>query len=128
MRDAGVDLVDIFTGGNVATADILVGSGYQTQFPERVKKEAGITSGAVGIITAPIQAERILRTGQADLVLLARELLRDPNWPLHAADELRTETPWPPQYARATAHKMPMRRSVNYGDAQSQRARLRLLR
>ncbi|PUA19988.1 NADH:flavin oxidoreductase/NADH oxidase [Glaciimonas sp. PCH181] len=116
FREAGVDLVDISSGGNVATAEIPVGPGYQTQFAERVKKEAGIPSGAVGMITEPIQAEHILRTGQADLVLLARELLRDPNWPLHAAEELRAETPWPPQYARATSRKMPIRPSINYGD------------
>ncbi|MGS0742355.1 NADH:flavin oxidoreductase/NADH oxidase [Glaciimonas sp. GG7] len=117
LREAGVDLVDISTGGNAANAEIPVGPGYQTQFAERVKKEAGIASGTVGMITAPIQAEHILRTEQADLVLLARELLRDPNWPLHAADALRADTPWPPQYARATSRKMPLRPSIHYGDA-----------
>ncbi|KAF3998049.1 NADH:flavin oxidoreductase/NADH oxidase [Glaciimonas immobilis] len=116
LRDAGVDLVDISTGGNAAKAEIPVGPGYQTQFAARVKKEAGIASGAVGMITAPIQAEHILRTEQADLVLLARELLRNPNWPLHAADALHAETPWPPQYARATSRKMPLRPSIDYGD------------
>lgn len=116
LKAAGVDLVDISTGGNAANAVIPVGPGYQTQFAARVKKEAGIASGAVGMITDPIQAEHILRTEQADLVLLARELLRNPNWPLHAADALRAETPWPPQYARATSRKMPLRPSIDYGD------------
>lgn len=116
LRKAGVDLVDISTGGNAANAVIPVGPGYQTQFAARVKKEAGIASGAVGMITEPIQAEHILRTEQADLILLARELLRNPNWPLHAADALRAETPWPPQYARATSRKMPIRPSIDYGD------------
>ncbi|MDU2613091.1 MAG: oxidoreductase, partial [Pseudomonas aeruginosa] len=96
-----------------ANAEIPVGPGYQTEFAERVKKEAGIASGTVGMITEPVQAEHILRTGQADLILLARELLRDPYWPLHAADELRNEQmPWPPQYLRAAHRSTPPRKSL----------------
>jgi 2,4-dienoyl-CoA reductase-like NADH-dependent reductase (Old Yellow Enzyme family) len=80
---------------------IPVGPGYQTPFSERIRKESGIATGAVGFIRSAFQAEHILRTEQADLVILARELLRDPYWPLHAARELGTETHWPPQYERA---------------------------
>ncbi len=113
LRTAGVDLVDVSSGGNIL-ANIPVGPGYQTQFAERVRKEADIPSGAVGMITSAIQAEHILHTGQADLVLLARELLRDPYWPLHAANELNDLTSWPPQYARATSRKMPIRPDVDF--------------
>lgn len=116
LRQIGVDLIDVSSGGNVATVDIPVGPGYQTQFASRVKNEAGIASGTVGMITDPGQAEHVLRTEQADLVLMARELLRDPYWPLHAADALHEVTPWPPQYSRATPHKMPQRKTVDYGN------------
>jgi 2,4-dienoyl-CoA reductase-like NADH-dependent reductase (Old Yellow Enzyme family) len=116
LRDAGVDLVDVSSGGNVATAAIPAGPGYQTAFAARVKHEAGIATGAVGMITNAAQAEHVLRTGQADLVLLARELLRDPYWPLHAADELKENIAWPPQYVRAASSKTPLRESVDYGD------------
>ncbi len=103
VRHLGVDLIDCSSGGNVdpALVTIPVGPGYQTPFAERIRKEAGILSGAVGMITSAHQAEHVLRTRQADLVLLARELLRDPYWPLHAARELHAEAAWPPQYARA---------------------------
>ncbi|HUX22612.1 MAG TPA: oxidoreductase, partial [Spirochaetia bacterium] len=86
---------------NVASAKIPIGPGYQSRFAERVRSEAGIATSAVGMITSPQQADHILRTGQADLVTLARELLRDPYWPLRAATELRAQTPWPNQYLRA---------------------------
>jgi 2,4-dienoyl-CoA reductase-like NADH-dependent reductase (Old Yellow Enzyme family) len=101
VGELGVDLVDVSSGGNVATAQVPVGPGYQAAFAERVRREARIATGAVGMITAPEQAEHALRSGQADLVLLARELLRDPHWPLHAAERLRVEGPWPRQYLRA---------------------------
>lgn len=103
VRNLGVDLIDCSSGGNVDPADVTipVGPGYQTPFAERIRKEAGILTGAVGLITSAHQAEHILRTWQADLVLLARELLRDPYWPLHAARELHADVTWPPQYARA---------------------------
>jgi 2,4-dienoyl-CoA reductase-like NADH-dependent reductase (Old Yellow Enzyme family) len=102
LRDEGVDLVDTSTGGNVG-ADIPVGPGYQVPFAARVRREAGIASGAVGMITEPKQAEEILAEGSADVVLLARELLREPHWPLRAAYELgETGTDlWPVQYRRA---------------------------
>lgn len=97
----GVDLIDVSSGGNVATAKIPVGAGYQVAFAERVRREAGIHSAAVGMITSPQQADTIVRTGQADMVFMARELLRHPHWPLHAARELHRDIAWPPQYERA---------------------------
>lgn len=115
LRELGVDLVDVSTGGNLPSAAIPVGPGYQTSFAARVKAEAGIATGTVGMITEAIQAEHVLRTGQADLVLLARELLRDPYWPLHAAQQLREDVAWPPQYVRAASSKTPLRPEVRYG-------------
>jgi len=96
----GVDLVDCSSGGLVATAKVPVGPGYQVGFAERLKREAGIKTGAVGMITSPEQAEQVVALGHADLVLLARELLRDPYWPLHAATRLGAKIDWPPQYLR----------------------------
>lgn len=101
LKSLGVDLIDCSSGGNVAGAKIPLGSGYQTGFAARIRQEADVLTGAVGLITAPAQADTIVRTGQADMVLLARELLRDPHWPLRAAKELGQEIPVPPQYARA---------------------------
>ena len=101
LKALGVDLVDCSSGGLVADAKITVGPGYQTPFAAAIRQETGIATGAVGMITAPAQAEHIVATGQADAVLLARELLRDPYWPLHAAHELRAEAEWPVQYERA---------------------------
>ncbi len=80
---------------------IPVGPGYQTQFAERIRRLAEIATGSVGMITSPQQADTIIRTGQADAVLLAREFLRDPYWPLHAARALHQKIAWPPQYDRA---------------------------
>ncbi|CAN5915790.1 NADH:flavin oxidoreductase/NADH oxidase [soil metagenome] len=97
----GVDLVDASSGGNVAGATIPVGPGYQVQFAERIRRDAGVATGAVGLITDPHQAEEIIRSGKADLVILARQLLRDPHWPLHAASVLGADVTWPPQYERA---------------------------
>ena len=101
LKPLGVDLTDCSSGGNVAGATIPVGPGYQTGFAEQIRREAGILTGAVGMITSPVQADHIIRTGQADIVLLARELLRDPYWPCLAAKELRQPIPAPPQYERA---------------------------
>ncbi len=101
LREHDVDLVDVSSGGNVPSAPIPVGAGYQTPLAAAVRAGAGIATGAVGLITAPEQADTIVRTGQADLVLLARELLRDPYWPLHAARALHRRAPVPDQYARA---------------------------
>ncbi|UIN20258.1 NADH:flavin oxidoreductase/NADH oxidase [Herbaspirillum frisingense] len=115
LRELGVDLVDVSSGGNLPSAPIPVGPGYQTGFAARVKVEAGIATGTVGMITDAIQAEHVLRTGQADLVLLARELLRDPYWPMQAAQQLREDIAWPPQYVRAASSKTPLRPDVQYG-------------
>lgn len=101
LKNKGVDVIDASTGGNVANAKIPVGPGYQVSFAERIKQETGITTAAVGLITTASQAEQILTTGQADLILLAREFLRDPYFPLHAAHHLGDELAWPVQYERA---------------------------
>jgi len=97
----GVDLIDCSSGGNVAKANIPLGPGYQVQFAEKIRQEAGILTGAVGMITEPAQADAIIRQGQADLVLLAREFLREPYWPIKAAKELGVPIHVPDQYARA---------------------------
>jgi 2,4-dienoyl-CoA reductase-like NADH-dependent reductase (Old Yellow Enzyme family) len=103
LKEHGVDLIDCSSGGNVSGATIPTGPGYQVPFAERIRSEAGIATGAVGQITSAPQADQIVRTGQADMVLLARQMLRDPYWPLHAADELGEAVTWPPQYLRAAA-------------------------
>ena len=100
----GVDLIDCSSGGTVAKAQIPIGPGYQTEFAERILRDTGIRTGAVGMITDPAQADHIIRTGQADLVFLAREFLRDPYWPLRAARELGQPETWPAQYLRAAPH------------------------
>lgn len=97
----GIDLIDCSSGGNVAAAKIPIGPGYQTHFAERIRREANVLTGAVGMITDPTQAEHIVFTGQADAVLVARELLRDPYFPMRAARELGQEIAWPAQYLRA---------------------------
>lgn len=101
LRDRGVDLIDVSSAGNVATAQVPVGPAYQVPFAEAIRRETGILTGAVGMITDPAQAATILRTGQADLVIIAREFLRDPYWPLHAAAALDVPASWPVQYLRA---------------------------
>ena len=101
LKPLGVDLIDTSTGGNVPHAKIPVGPGYQVQFAEQIKRDTGVLTGAVGMITDPHQADGIIREGQADLVLLARELLRDPYWPRRAAKELGAEIAAPVQYGRA---------------------------
>jgi 2,4-dienoyl-CoA reductase-like NADH-dependent reductase (Old Yellow Enzyme family) len=100
LKDKGVDLVDCSTGGNVAGAKIPIGPGYQVQFAESVGK-TGVLTGAVGMITEPQQADEIIRSGKADVVLLAREMLRDPHFALRAAHVLGYEVKWPLQYERA---------------------------
>jgi 2,4-dienoyl-CoA reductase-like NADH-dependent reductase (Old Yellow Enzyme family) len=109
LRERGVDVVDCSSGGNVATAEIPLGPGYQTPFAAQIRKGADIATGTVGLITSPEQADHVIRTGQADCVLLARELLRDPYWPLRAARELGHATPWPVQYLRAAPKDTPAR-------------------
>jgi 2,4-dienoyl-CoA reductase-like NADH-dependent reductase (Old Yellow Enzyme family) len=101
LKALGVDLVDCSSGGLVPHARVPAGPGYQVPFAERIRREAEIPTGAVGLITEPAQAEDIIRKGQADLVLLAREMLRDPYWPLRAARVLDQPTSWPAQYLRA---------------------------
>ncbi|RAJ94543.1 2,4-dienoyl-CoA reductase-like NADH-dependent reductase (Old Yellow Enzyme family) [Larkinella arboricola] len=101
LKEKGVDVIDCSTGGNVAGAKIPLGPGYQVQFAEKVKKETGILTGAVGLITTAEQANEIITSGRADFILLAREFLRDPYFPMHAAQELGAEIKWPSQYERA---------------------------
>jgi 2,4-dienoyl-CoA reductase-like NADH-dependent reductase (Old Yellow Enzyme family) len=102
LKKKGVDLIDCSSGGLVPAQKIAAGPGYQVGFSERIRRETGILTGAVGGITDPVQAETILATGQADLVSMARQMLRDPYFPLHAADELRYyDIHWPLQYERA---------------------------
>ena len=102
VKPLGVDLVDCSSGAMVPWAKIPVAPGFQVSFAEQIRREANILTGAVGLITEPAQADAIVRSGQADLVLLARELLRDPYWPMHAAKALGAElTGSPDQYHRA---------------------------
>lgn len=97
----GVDLIDCSSGAAVPHVKIPVGPGYQVPFAERIRKESGIATGAVGMITEPAQANEIVTSGKADIVLLARQFLREPYWPQRAAAELGGEVDWPPQYGRA---------------------------
>jgi 2,4-dienoyl-CoA reductase-like NADH-dependent reductase (Old Yellow Enzyme family) len=97
----GVDLVDCSSGGLLPRVAIPVGAGYQVPFAERIRRDTGMRTAAVGLITEPEQAEAIIRLGQADLVMLGRLLLRKPYWPLHAARVLGQEVAWPVQYGRA---------------------------
>jgi len=105
----GVDLVDCSSGGNVPGARIPLGPGYQVPFAEQIRREAGVATGAVGLITSAEQADDIISSGRADCVLLARELLRDPYWPLHAAQALGRPHAWPVQYLRAAPPDSPSR-------------------
>jgi 2,4-dienoyl-CoA reductase-like NADH-dependent reductase (Old Yellow Enzyme family) len=101
LAQRGVDLIDCSSGGNVATASIPLRPAYQTRFAEGVRQATGLLTGAVGLISSPELAEEIVANGRADVVLMARELLRDPYWPLHAAKALAAEIGWPTQYLRA---------------------------
>jgi 2,4-dienoyl-CoA reductase-like NADH-dependent reductase (Old Yellow Enzyme family) len=103
LKTKKVDLIDCSSGGNVADAKITVGANYQVSFAESIRKEAEMLTAAVGMITEPMQADAIVRSGQADMVLLGREMLRDPQWPLRAAQTLRqtAQVRVPPQYDRA---------------------------
>jgi len=101
LREAGVDLVDCSSGGLAAHAKLTPAPGYQVPFAAAIRAGAGIATGAVGMITEPAQAEAIVADGRADVVLLARALLRDPYWALHAAHALGVDLPWPVQYLRA---------------------------
>jgi len=101
LKGLAVDLIDCSSGGVLAKAAIPVGAGYQVPFAERIRRDADIMTGAVGMITTAQQADTIVRGGQADAVFLARELLRDPYFPLRAASELHQDITWPNQYLRA---------------------------
>jgi 2,4-dienoyl-CoA reductase-like NADH-dependent reductase (Old Yellow Enzyme family) len=119
LKELGIDLVDCSSGGTVPHADIPVGPGYQTAFAEQIRREAGIMTGAVGMITSPVQAEHIIATGQADAVIIAREFLRDPYWPLRAARELDQPISWPVQYLRAAPRGAQARVPVNLKNLES---------
>jgi 2,4-dienoyl-CoA reductase-like NADH-dependent reductase (Old Yellow Enzyme family) len=110
LRELGVDLIDVSSGGAVEHQKIAIGPGYQVPFAERIRADARIATGAVGLITEPEQADAIVASGQADLVLLARELLRDPYFPLRAAAALGAEGSWPVQYERAAVRRTPAAR------------------
>jgi 2,4-dienoyl-CoA reductase-like NADH-dependent reductase (Old Yellow Enzyme family) len=101
LKEKGVDLIDVSSGGLVSHQKITLGPGYQVPFAEKVKKESNILTGAVGLITEAKQAEAILQNNQADLILFARESLRNPNLPLDFARELNDNIQWPKQYERA---------------------------
>jgi len=101
LKEIGVDLIDCSSGFAVPNEPVPFGPGFQVPFAARVRAEAEIASGAVGYITEPAQAEQIVATGQADAVLLGRQMLRDPYWPLHAAKALHADIQWPNQYLRA---------------------------
>ena len=100
LKQEGIDLIDCSSGGMVPDAVIPAGPGFQVPFAASIRKEVGIATGAVGVVTSAVQAEQITATGQADVVLLAREMLRNPYWPLQAAKSLRVDVPWPKQYDR----------------------------
>jgi len=101
IKPLGVDLVDCSSGNLVPGAKIPTTPGFQVPFAERIRREAGVRTAAVGLIREAAQADQIIRQGQADMVLLARQLLREPHWPLKAARELGVKIDWPVQYARA---------------------------
>lgn len=101
LKAIDIDVIDCSSGGLAPQQRIDVGPGYQVPFARRVKQDAGVATAAVGLITSPEQAETIVRDGDADVVLLAREMLRNPRWPLHAAHVLRADGAWPKQYERA---------------------------
>lgn len=101
LADHGVDLLNVSSGAIVPDAKITTGPGYQVPFAARIKAETGIPVAAVGMITEPDQAAKILDNSEADAILMGRELLRNPSWPLHTARALGAETRIPPQYQRA---------------------------
>ncbi len=112
LSDHGVDLVDVSSGGQVPHAKIPVGPGFQVPFAARIRRETGMPTAAVGMITEAKQANEIIANGEADIVLLAREMLRDPYWPLHAAAALGETASWPVQYLRAAPQGSPARTAL----------------
>jgi 2,4-dienoyl-CoA reductase-like NADH-dependent reductase (Old Yellow Enzyme family) len=113
LRAIGIDLIDCSSGGAVRNAKIAVAPGYQVPFAERIRAEAGIATGAVGMITTAAQADEIVRAGRADLVLMAREMLRDPYFSAHAAQQIGVPFPWPIQYMRAAPPQSPARGAIS---------------
>jgi 2,4-dienoyl-CoA reductase-like NADH-dependent reductase (Old Yellow Enzyme family) len=109
LREHSIDLIDVSSGGLVPNVTIPVAPGYQVPFAARIRREANIPTAAVGMITQPAQANEIIEKGEADLVLLAREMLRDPYWPLHASTTLGETMSWPKQYLRAAPPHSPVR-------------------
>lgn len=105
LKEKGIDLIDVSTGGLIPHVKIPVDYGYQLAFARQIKREVGIAVGTVGMITNAVQAETILQSGDADLIFMGRQLLRDPYFPLRAAKELNDEIPWPVQYRRAKVGK-----------------------
>jgi len=101
LKEIGIDLIDCSSGGQVHYAKIPVGPGYQVSFAKAIKHETGIPTGAVGIITKALQAEDILQNDDADVIIMGREMLRDPYWPIHTAKDMDAEIQWPVQYLRA---------------------------
>ena len=116
LKQSGVDLIDCSSGGNVPEAKVPVGPGYQTPLSDRIRRDAEVMTGAVGMITSSVQAEQIIGTGQADAIIIARELLRDPYWPLRAARELGQSISWPIQYLRAAPEGAQARAPVEPGN------------
>ena len=112
LAPLGVDLIDCSSGGNTPHADIPIGPGYQVGFAERIRRETGMMTGAVGMISSAAQASSILSEEKADIVIMARQFLRDPYFPLHVAQELGFPTSWPEQYLRAAAPGTPKREPV----------------
>lgn len=113
LKERGVDLIDCSSGGNVPNAKIPVAPGYQVPFAARIKSEIGIATAAVGMITEPVQANGIVENGEADLVLLAREMLRDPYFAVHAAAAMSEPASWPEQYLRAAPRESRARMGVD---------------
>jgi 2,4-dienoyl-CoA reductase-like NADH-dependent reductase (Old Yellow Enzyme family) len=105
LKKIGVDLIDVSSGALVPKASIPVGKGYQVPLARRIRREAGIATGAVGLITEPQQANEIVTSGDADLVFIGRELLREPYWALKAYQELGGEPPWPVPYGYAVRRR-----------------------
>ena len=106
LKAVGIDLVDCSSGGNIADAKMAPGPGYQVPFAAAIRRESGMPTAAVGLISEPAQAEQIISLGEADAVCLARALLRDPYWPRHAAKALGVALPWPDQYKRCDVGPM----------------------
>jgi len=113
LREEGVDLIDCSSGGMVPNAQIPAAPGFQVPFAARIRREVGIATAAVGLITNPIQANEIVAKGDADMVLLARQMLRDPYWPVHAAAALGEQASWPVQYLRTAPQGSPARESID---------------